>query len=308
MRSPEGAEWVRVGGLFGVAGRRGRGPGSGTAGWSVGDARLILSGNLGHGFGYVVRNDMARDRTLLDLAIHLDVTPGLRLQAGRAKVPFSAEFLTPAAQIDMVDRAAIVRALAPGRDVGVQVAGRTGVLAWTLGVSNGNNDLQGNDDDRLLTALRLTATLEGHAAGRVVLGAGGAASNDSSAPLGEGLPATFDGHRRLAGADLRWESGAWLASAEGLWGRLDARGARATDIWGFHTTVGHTVIPTVQALLRWDVLEPDAALGPSQRWAIASLAIDATPPTPVYFQVEYRLDANDPGERDRILVTADVAF
>ncbi len=298
-------------GLFAVD--AGLGPDSVTnfdGGYDITDARLAMGGKLEQGFGYFVQANLIQSTPLLDLVLdwtgphssHADgggndsgagFGAGLRIAAGYFRTPFSAELLIGAPNLDFINRSQIVRALAPGRQVGIQIdqklAGNAAVLH--VGAFNGNG-LNTNDDERLLYMMRLDGKIPCACGGRETTateranglitpniktewqyGLNVAYSEDDDAKLGLGLRDRFEGKRLLSGADLRWTRGNVFISAEAIYGRVAPSGpGGGRDVYGYQGTLGWTITKMFQALLRYDALWA-GSLASDRDLAIASLVM-----------------------------------
>lgn len=226
-------------------------------------------------------------------------------------MPFSAEFLISAAAVDFVDRARGVRALAPGRQVGLQASGSVagGRFTYALGAFNGNSGIDANDDGKFLFAGRLTTS---HGVGNslpsdsITLGASAAFSDDTAATVGA-VGGAFAGKRLLVGGDLRVEYSGWMLSSEVVWGKLEPAGGAEATVLGYHASAGYAFHRRLQLLARWDVYDP-GDLGPEERRVIASLAFDAPRPIPAYFTLEYQVELEADPTPHRVIVGWDVAF
>lgn len=245
-----------VGALFQFVSDAGTERSEGRSGFSIATLRLMLVGRIDDRFGYFLQGDVVRSPALLDAIVSAAVTPALGLQAGLFKVPVSGEFLVNAANIDFVNRARSVDGFAPGRELGVQANLRSPTKRWQFvaGVFNGNPAAGVNDDDRLLTAVRLSYravvdTLSGPAR-NFKFGINAATSRDAAARVGG---ATFGGKRSILGGDVRWRLDRFLLAGELLTTVLEdsLTGARTSPA-GHQVTTGWYVRPNSQLLLRWD--------------------------------------------------------
>jgi len=165
---------------------------------------------------------------------------GLRLRAGRMKVPVSHEWLTGSKRLDFVERSLPVSAIAPGRDWGVLALARLGRLDAQAGVFAG---------DGAADASRSGTTVAGRLAWRVArdfeLGASGSGGDVAAdlptqadpRPLGlAGDSASgyrffgrkfVDGHRRRLGLDASLGLGPVTLAGEVLDLREERRGQGA---------------------------------------------------------------------------------
>lgn len=109
--------------------------------------RLAVSGRMLARYEYKIQADFAERGTglLRDGWLRVRVHPGLYVQAGHFKEPFSQEELRSAMHIDFVERAMATR-IAPSRSPGVQLAGEVarGRIAYQLGAFNGKGSLAPN--------------------------------------------------------------------------------------------------------------------------------------------------------------------
>lgn len=116
--------------------------------------RLAASGRVLSRYEYRIQADFAERGTglLRDGWLRVHVRPGLNLQVGHFKEPFSQEELRSAMHIDFVERAMATR-IAPSRSPGLQLAGEIagGKIAYQIGAFNGKGNL----------ALNTTRTPEG---------------------------------------------------------------------------------------------------------------------------------------------------
>ena len=80
-----------------------------------------LSGELDNGFGYLFQTNFTDWPAILNAQIKYRFSGTVAMSAGQFKAPFSYEFLTYGGSIDFVNRATMVTALAPGRQVGADV-------------------------------------------------------------------------------------------------------------------------------------------------------------------------------------------
>jgi phosphate-selective porin OprO and OprP len=114
--------------------------------------RPYLRGRIARRFEFYLNPDFAGG-TLVVQDAYLDTifAPAFRVRAGKGKTPFGFERLHPASNLLFMERA-FPTALAPNRDIGVQVLGDLsgGVVSYLAGVMNGvadggSADLETND-------------------------------------------------------------------------------------------------------------------------------------------------------------------
>lgn len=179
--------------------------------------------------------------------------------------------------MDFIERSQITRALAPARQIGVQLDQQLlgDALVARAGVFNGNG-LADNDDERFLYILRFdgrTQTRDGETVHFFEYGLNGAYSEDGAAKLGLSLSDSFAGKRWLAGADARWTVGPVFVSAEGIYGSIDPNGMSRRNVYGYQASVGWDVSRLIQLLVRYDALYA-ASLQSDRDLAIASTVIN----------------------------------
>jgi phosphate-selective porin OprO/OprP len=104
--------------------------------------RPYLRGRVARRFEFYLNPDFANG-TLVVQDAHVDTVfaPAFRIRAGKAKTPFGMERLHSASNILFMERA-FPTALAPNRDIGVQVLGDVsgGIVSYLGGVMNGVPD------------------------------------------------------------------------------------------------------------------------------------------------------------------------
>ena len=84
---------------------------------------------------------------------------GVWLVAGVQKVPVSREALIASGNLTFTERAVSTEWLAPGRDLGAVFDGRWKFLRFRVGAFNGSGDLQGDDNNGKLLAVRAEANI-----------------------------------------------------------------------------------------------------------------------------------------------------
>lgn len=281
------------------------------SGFRVANARVALSGELAHRkFSYLVQGSFVSSPSLLDLRLGYHPVPELAFEVGQFKAPFSQEALIGAGSLEFTERAPVVSALAPGRQLGGQlrVSLPSGAADFAAGGFNGNGQGRAtNDDDRFLLAARLAFHPARSATGglRLDLALEAGISRDSAAPLG-GLISSFAGRRRLLGGDLRAEWGGWLMAFEtiGAWLDFNAGGSRTPRGW--YLTGGRMFTPTLQVLARWERFEADG-LGADENLLL--LGWQFRPNDAVRFRLHYALPlSSDPLGRQRIVGGAQLAL
>jgi phosphate-selective porin OprO/OprP len=281
---------VHVGGLLRTGPRIGPGDLGRDDGFRIHDARLRASGRIGIVFDYFVQAEF-EDRDdglrLLDARLSLPVVPRLRVQLGQFKAPFGREEMQGKGEITFVERSQITQIVAPGRQVGIQLAGEAleDRLAYRAGVFNGNGRELENDGDSFLWAGRVSYNTVGpaHFYDELVVevGASLAFSDDSAATLAgpAELPAgrlgvrdpsvdlaSFRGERLLWGADLEAGYRGFFLRGEYLRGSFDPEGVPLVpgedpadlddDVIaeGGYLEGGYDLWGAVEGVVRWDAM------------------------------------------------------
>lgn len=114
--------------------------------------RPYLRGRFARRFEFYINPDFAGSTLVVqDAYVDTVFAPQFRIRAGKGKTPFGFERLHPAANMLFMERA-LPTALAPNRDLGVQVLGDIsgGVVSYLGGVMNGvadgaSGDVETND-------------------------------------------------------------------------------------------------------------------------------------------------------------------
>lgn len=225
-------------------------------GFSVENMRLSLSGNLDERWHYQVQVNFVKAPSLLDANLSYRLNQSFGVKIGRFKAPFSKEYLTSAANIDFVNRSQVVAQLAPGRQVGVQLAGAAfnSMLNYQFGIFNGNQgSLSGNDNNAFLYAGRISLIKKNHVSPlSLEIGMNASISNDRDLMI---LSTNFSGERRLIGADARAQVGSLLLACEYI--HADLEGITPS---GYYGTVGWGLNKKNQLLVRFDCLQGDGMI------------------------------------------------
>ncbi|RMI06632.1 MAG: hypothetical protein D6681_08425, partial [Calditrichaeota bacterium] len=297
-----------------------------TNGFTISNLRLNVGGELDHHFGYFIQANFINQPAILDARMYYRIAPGLVVEAGQFKAPFSREFLTGAASIDFVNRAEAVTALSPGRQIGAQIRGALGneVFHYAVGVFNGNGiGANGNENNHLMVVgrgeLRLRPNVgKDHA--QLSLGASAATSTDRDVRLpGYLFFSYFTGDRTVWEVDARLEWASLLLAGEYLSGHLDGRfesqihpqiigqvRIRNTHPFGYYLTAGYKIIPPVQALLRYEYFDSDLYT-PLTRRFIAGINIWPTQATEI--QINYLINRDDSEfKHHQLLINAQIGF
>ena len=290
-------------------------------GFNISTMRLILKGNLDGGFGYLLTTDFTDRLSLLDAQMSWKFPIGISLHGGQFKAPFSREFLVDAANIDMVNRSQVVSALAPGRQIGMQVSVASDLLFLDAGIFNGNGfDNNGNDNDNYMFAGRISGKFNvGKAA--LDVGLNGARSEDRAVQVAS---SRFRGTRTLWGIDGRIEGSDFFLAGEYIHSSLTTETSTTeleatdkssqasnrgdeTNPQGFHVTAGYK-FPAYnqQVLLRMDQYHDDITEEPT---TLFILGYNVSPAPLTGFQFNYIIDSdNSEFKYHQLLINAQVSF
>lgn len=269
-------------------------------GFELFDARAGLRGQVGIVFEYLVQGEFGvgddlrpalgtpeEDEVfrLLDARLTAAFLPEAVLSFGQFKAPFGREATLEKGGITFLERSLASRAIAPMRNVGVQLSGETldQRLTYAGGIFNGNGRRLENDGDAFLWVGRAqynsVGPIEFYDDLVVQVGASLAFSRDSAAPLGPdldgsapgdppvpGLPdlRSFHGNRFLVGADLHGSYRGFSMAAEYLRADLEALvppgqpGAPERDLLaeGWYLQAGYTAWGAIESVVRWDAFQP----------------------------------------------------
>jgi phosphate-selective porin len=155
------------------------------------------------------------------------------LQGGQYKVPFSSQYLTTFSDVETADRAAVVDALAPKRDIGVMAQYAYRQLATlTAGVFNGEGqNVTTNADSTVLGAGRLVL----RPVRRIVLGAN---------------VARYFGDSTRYGVDAGYEGPALTLRAEYLAQTRDGQALPRDRGW--YAVAAYFLVPSVQVVSQYE--------------------------------------------------------
>lgn len=117
-------------------------------GFAIRAARIRLRGGIEERLQYQVQAELTRSPALLVAQVEVPLTAVLDVVAGVYKSPFSREFLVRINELPLAERSQVVRALVPGRQIGLTL--RSHVLEEhlniDLGIFNGNGTQSLNND------------------------------------------------------------------------------------------------------------------------------------------------------------------
>jgi len=273
----------------------------GENGFSLPAVWMGFRGQLPGGVSYLVQLNRG---SLLDARISLRLAPGVSVDAGQFKVPFSAEFLTSTSRSDMVLPYQALQALGPGRQVGLQL--RWEGAAWGLfgGLFNGDGmAATGNQDGEFLGLVRGEVEPRVQPGDTLRFGVSAARSGGVESISGDGLGFRVGNPRTLLGVDGRWALANWFATAE--WIAADLATAPPADPWGGQVTLGYRR-GVNRARLRWDHFDPGVVGQTPSTLLILGVDRDPTPETRAMLDVALPMDG--PARGARVLFRTQIAF
>lgn len=271
--------------------------------FTVANARIRLEGALDGGFSYKLQTNHVGTSTLLDAQVAWSPEEEVTIAAGRFKTPFSRELLTYAGSIDFVDRSRVVTALAPNRQVGVQLAGRlTELVTLTAGGFTGPTNA--TVDESLIGVVRLEAAGVDVGEGTLAVATSFAGGREDAIGARQLGPA-FTGDGILYGADARFESGPLLLAGEYLRGEWEPDfGVLDVESEGLYLTAGYMIQEARQILLRWDRFE-----APGQDVDdILVFGFNAWPTAATELQVNWLVPLRDSNEIHKVLINFQVGI
>lgn len=296
-------DYLKVGFVFQFVGDFQQERNSGFNGFSVANMRLKVHGQLDRGFGYLLQTNFINTLSVLDAKMSLRPNNAVGFDAGLFKSPFSAEFLTAADAIDFVNRSTVVSTLAPNRQVGLQISGRSTMngLYYKAGVFNGNRSITGNDNDRFMYVVR--AGLDrafSNNENRVLFGVNSAYSEDTASNV--------DTERVLWGGDLRLTFGPLMLAGEYIRARITRNQGVAIEEEpdGWHITSGWIIAEGHQLLVRLDTFRQDNSAADSE---LVIFGYNYWPTSFSELQVNYVIDGNNSDlENHQLLINTQIAF
>ena len=215
---------------------------------TINRARVFMTGSVKPAFTYRVAVEFAAPSGT-------SATPSLRdayirwthewftATGGQSKTPFSREFITSLADLEVADRSFAVDSLATKRDIGVmgEATDQWGTLS--LGVFNG-------EGQNVITNRDSTQLVVGRAVVRPI------------APMSLGGDIALTGsNRRKIGAEANIDYRGAFLRGEYIADRLDGR---ERDDFGWYILGGYRILPWLQAIARDEDFERPTA-GPARR-------------------------------------------
>lgn len=324
-----------------------------TNGFEMWDARANIGGSIGLVFDYWVEGAFETQSfdtgtfgqeksgfTLLDAKLTIPIIPELGVSIGQFKTPFSREFILYKSDIQFVERSQAVLALAPGRQLGLQLAGSAlGTRLWyAAGMFNGNGRTLSNDNNAFMWMGRVqfntVGDIEFYEDLVVQIGANAAFSRDSAVDLGPvgllGQPpisgSSFEGDRFLWGFDAELSYRGIFLNGEYLQGRFTPSELQegtpivpepeATVASGYYIEGGYSLWGAIEGVIRYDRYQPaDAgpqdALIPASQFLVTGINIYPGFFAKIGLQYTFGLDDSTRGValiKDQFALLAQLSF
>ena len=195
-------------------------------GFEIFDAQVSLAGEVGLVFDYFLRGAFDTEENtlrLLDARLDVPIVPELAVGVGQFRPAFGLEALQDEGDFVFLERSQASEAIAPGRQIGVELFGEAleGRLTYGGGIFNGNGATLDNDDGGYLYAARAEfnsiGPIEFYSDLVIQVGASIAYSEDGEAPLGRGLFGPLSGEGETDGEDPGDGSVSAFAGQRWLW-------------------------------------------------------------------------------------------
>ncbi|MGI9037240.1 MAG: porin, partial [Gemmatimonadota bacterium] len=271
-------------------------------GFIIYDVRLALTGVVGYVFDYTLGVEYDRDDAgidLLDAVISFPVGGGDAFHAdlGGFRSPVSREALTDKALLPFVERSQSALALAPGRQLGLQLRGTAmdSRFSAAAGVFNGNGLRLENDDKSLLAAARVAYNSVGEIeffedfvieaglnlawsrdSAQAVLPIEARTTSDPGARRLVDL-VEYEGHRLTWGGDARLAYRGWTLAAEYLRTDYDPDAGLDAHADGVTVDLRHLLWGAFDVGVRYDGFTPAVGIGgappETSRFLIAGLGV-----------------------------------
>jgi hypothetical protein len=306
---------LRLGAYFQVLGdyQEERTLAEGQNGFTIPRARISLRGELDRKLAYTIEADLARSPALNDAVLRANLSSGFGVDMGQFKPPFSGERLQSTSTLEFINRSQIVTALAPSRNIGVQMRGALGTtgLRYAAGMFNGNGQRSlTNDNEEFMYAGRVTLRVNpfdsSAPSSGIEIGVNGLTSRDAAVSLGYGLGSTFSGERTMFGADLRAEHGVVIVTAEYIGARLDnAVEDLVSKPHGYQASLTLKLSAANRVHGRWDSIQSDG-LRTDRDLGILGWSHQIS--TPAKFMFNYVFPSAEGAKRHRVLTQMQLVF
>jgi len=207
--------------------------------------------------------------SLEDAMVNYDTTRGrkaFQIKGGQFKVPFGRQELTSSGSQQFVDRSIVSNEFAKGRDIGLQLWGRTphGRVEWSSGMFNGNGrNKSSNDNSRYQYDARVLwqpfgdakyseSDFESTDKPLLALGAGYETNN-----MDDQDPNTNQISRKVLGTDVVFKFKGLSVFGEYFKRRNEPEATADYDSTGFHAQIGYFVFQRhVELALRYATFDP----------------------------------------------------
>jgi phosphate-selective porin len=306
---------IEVGGLLRTGFRAEPADAADPDGFDVFDARIRVKGDVGIVFDYFLQAELDSDEgvgRLLDARARVPILPEFAISFGLFKPPFSLEALQSKRDLTFIERSQSVTAIAPGRQVGLEVGGEAmdSRLSYGVGVFNGNGRRLENDGDDFMYTARVQFNSIGSIAFYedfvVQVGVSVGHSDDTSAGLGAGtvtgdpalqpeLTSAFAGERTFWGADARLEYRGWSLTGEYVRADYDVAPAGGVgeaaeaEAYGGYVEAGYRAFGAIEGVARYDGFHP--AAGENRDFLV--LGVNLYPGHYAKFGVQYGIALHD---------------
>jgi hypothetical protein len=270
-------------------------------GFLIYDVRLALTGVVGYVFDYTLGVEYDRDDAgidLLDAVISFPIGgDAFHADLGGFRSPVSREALTDKALLPFVERSQSALALAPGRQLGLQLRANALESRFTaaVGVFNGNGLRLENDDKSLLAAARVAYNSVGEIeffedfviegglnlawsrdSAQAVLPIEDRTTEDPGARRLVDL-VEYEGHRLTWGGDARLAYRGWTLAAEYLRTDYDPDAGLDSHADGVTVDLRHLLWGAFDVGVRYDGFTPAVGIGgappATSRFLIAGLGV-----------------------------------
>jgi len=288
-------------------------------GFIVYDARLGLSGKVGFVFDYKLGIEYDREDEEFDLldavlsfplgqsSVHIDI--------GAFRSPIGREATADKGMLPFIERSQTALALAPGRQVGLQVRGdgMDSRLTWAAGLFNGNGLRLENDNDSFLAAGRAAFNSVGDVEFFedlvLELGVSLATTQDGSQRvlpvevMTGSAPAAFrtvdlidyEGDRLIYGADVRFAYRGWSLAGEYLRTEYDdTSGFSDVNAYGLTADLRYMLWGVFDLGARYDGFRPALAVdgGDPERNEFLVLGLGLAPGLYARVGMQYSIGLN----------------
>lgn len=265
---------------------------AGENGFRVSQARLRLYGTLPGDVQWALSSNM---EVLADARMSVPAGPGVRVEGGFMKPPFSAEYQAASSALDFMERAQGIRSLIQQRQVGVLVSARAGQVFFRTGIYNGNGFDPAGDDDGGKQWFARGEWDPRAPFDSLHFGVSWMRNSAEETLEGDGILTRFASLPGAVGGDVRVVSGRWFVYGEGIVGRRSEAGH--PDPWGVQGTLGFRGPRTLGVVARVDHYEAGEAIADPSTLLILGVSRRPTALTRVLSEVTLPLAGPHRGPR-----------